>query len=55
MLHIVSGKKEKTLGIRVDDELLKTLERLAKADERTVSAMARLLIAEALRARGETK
>lgn len=55
MLRIVSGKKENTLGIRVDDELLKTLERLAKADERSVSAMARLLIVEALRARGESK
>ena len=55
MLNIVSTKKDHTLGIRIDDELLETLERLAKADDRSVSAMARLLIVEALRARGSVK
>ncbi len=52
LLHEMKGKKEHILGIRIDDSLLKTLEQVAAKDDRSVSAMARKLIAEALRARG---
>lgn len=52
LLRIVNGKKENILAIRIDDEMQKTLERLAAAEHRSVSAMARLLIIEALQTRG---
>lgn len=47
----VLAKKDTTVGVRVDDELLGILQKLAKKDERPVASMARKLIIEALRAR----
>jgi predicted transcriptional regulator len=47
----VLAKKDTTIGVRVDDELLVVLQKLAKKDERPVASMARKLIIEALRAR----
>lgn len=47
----VLSKKDTTIGVRVDDELLAILQKLADEDERPVAAMARKLIVEALRAR----
>jgi len=49
---MVNSKKENTLGIRVDDTMLAVLEKLAKKEERSVSAVARILISEALKVRG---
>ena len=43
--------KDTTIGVRVDDELLTILQKLAKKDERPVASMARKLIVEALRHR----
>ena len=51
----MSGKKHTTIGVRVDDDLLSAIKRLAKKEERPLAAMARLLIAEALRKRGSFK
>jgi len=52
MSNMVNSKKENTLGIRVDDTMLAVLEKLAKKEERSVSAVARILISEALKVRG---
>lgn len=46
------GKKGTTVGIRVDDELLDLLEQLAEKEDRTLSAMTRRLVVEALHQRG---
>ena len=49
------GKKETTIGVRVDDDLLVLLKRLAEDDDRTLAAMTRKLVMDALRQRGELK
>ena len=49
------GKKETTIGVRVDDDLLAVLKRLADEDDRTLAAMTRKLVMDALRQRGELK
>lgn len=55
---VVSGNnppqvKDTSIGVRVDDETLAILKRMAKEDERPLAAMVRKLMMEALRARGE--
>ena len=55
MLYIVTAKKDHTLGIRIDEDLLKKLETLAEKEDRSVSAVARLLIVEGLVKRGMAK
>ncbi len=40
-----------TFSIYIEEELLKQIEEVAKKDDRPVSAMARVLIREALKAR----
>jgi predicted transcriptional regulator len=40
-----------TFSIYIEDDLLKQIEEAAKKDDRPVSAMARVLIREALKAR----
>jgi hypothetical protein len=52
---ICMGKKETTIGVRVDDDLLAVLKRLADEDDRTLAAMTRKLVMDALRQRGELK
>ena len=49
------GNKDANIGVRVDDELFEIIERLASEDDRTLAAMVRRLIVEALKARGELK
>jgi len=51
----MNGKKHTTIGVRVDDHLLSAVKRLANKEERPLAAMARILIAEALRKRGLLK
>ena len=51
----MSGKKSTTIGVRVDDDLLSIIERLANKEERPLAAMTRILIKEALRKRGSLK
>jgi len=51
----MNGKKHTTIGVRVDDRLLSAVKRLAEKEERPMAAMARILIAEALRKRGALK
>jgi len=51
----MNGKKSTTIGVRVDDDLLSIIERLAKKEERPLAAMARILLREALRKRGALK
>ncbi|NQU38623.1 MAG: ribbon-helix-helix protein, CopG family [Lentisphaerae bacterium] len=46
------GKKETTIGFRVDDDLLEILQQLAAEEDRPMAAMARRLVVEALRQRG---
>ena len=46
------GKKDTTIGVRVDDELLRVLQRLAEDEDRPLAAMARKLLVEALHKRG---
>lgn len=55
MFNIVKAKKDQILGIRIDEELLKALEKLADKDDRSVSAMARKLIVDGLRQHGALK
>ena len=45
--------KDTSIGVRVDDETLTILKRLAEEDERPLAAMVRKLMLEALKARGE--
>ncbi|MCH2075203.1 MAG: hypothetical protein MK130_10220 [Puniceicoccaceae bacterium] len=49
------GNKDANIGVRVDDELFAILQRLAGEDDRTLAAMVRKLVVEALQARGELK
>ena len=51
----MSDKKNTTVGVRVDDELLKVMTTLADEEERSLASMTRILIVEALRARGKVK
>jgi hypothetical protein len=51
----MTGKKNTTIGVRVDDDLLAAIERLANKEERPLAAMTRILVAEALRKRGALK
>jgi len=51
----MNGKKSTTIGVRVDDDLLSIIERLAQKEERPLAAMTRILIREALRKRGALK
>jgi len=51
----MNGKKNTTIGVRVDDDLLAAIERLANKEERPLAAMTRILVAEALRKRGSLK
>jgi len=51
----MNGKKSTTIGVRVDDDLLSIIERLAKKEERPLAAMTRILVREALRKRGALK
>lgn len=44
-------KKHKTIGVRVDDELLKIIEKIADEEAITVTTMTRKLVLEALQAR----
>ena len=46
------GKKETSIGFRVDDELLQILQKLADEEDRPMAAMARQLVIEALHQRG---
>lgn len=46
------SKKQTTIGVRVDDELLATILQLADDEDRTPAAVVRLLAIEALTARG---
>lgn len=46
------GKKETTIGFRVDDDLLEVLQRVAEDEDRPLAAMARRLVVEALHKRG---
>ena len=48
-------KKTELVGIRMSEELLKVIQKLAKSDRRTVTWMARELIVEALERRGLVK
>jgi hypothetical protein len=43
---------EETLSVRIDDGTLARIDRLAEGEMRTRSGMARVLLAEALAARG---
>jgi hypothetical protein len=54
-IDIRMGKKETTIGVWVDDDLLAILKRLADEDDRTLAAMTRKLVMDALRQRGEMK
>ena len=45
------GKKDTTIGVRVDDELLRVIQRLAQEEDRPLAAMARRLMEEGLRKR----
>lgn len=47
----MQDKKNTTIGVRVDDDLLEILRKLAIEDERPVAAMTRKLVLEALKAR----
>ena len=49
------GKKDTTIGVRVDDDLLRALKGLAKEEDRTMAAMTRKLVVEALQKRGRLK
>jgi hypothetical protein len=51
----MQDKKNTTIGVRVDDDLHDTLKQLATGEDRPVAAMARILIVEALKARGHIK
>lgn len=46
------SKMQKTIGVRVDDELLKVVLRLADEEHRTPAATLRKLALEALKTRG---
>ena len=46
------GKKQTTIGVRVDDDLHRALNRLAEEEDRPLAAVARRLIVEALKRRG---
>ncbi len=46
------GKKETSIGFRVDDDLLQILQKLAEEEDRPMAAMARRLVVEALHQRG---
>ena len=48
----IMGKKETTIGFRVDDDLLEILQQLAAEEDRPMAAMARRLVTEALHKRG---
>ncbi|WP_269538008.1 hypothetical protein [Cerasicoccus fimbriatus] len=48
----MKDKKNTTIGVRVDDDVLKIIKKLAKEDERPTAAMARKLLMEGLKARG---
>lgn len=45
--------KDTMLSIRLPGELVKTMKRLGTREDRSVASMARTLIREALKARGE--
>ena len=51
----IVNKKDTTIGVRVDDKLLAILRKLAEEEERTIAAMSRKLIMEALRVRSLIK
>jgi hypothetical protein len=48
----VVGKKRTTIGVRVDDELLRIIASIAEKEQRTNADMVRVLATEALRLRG---
>lgn len=45
------SKKDTTIGVRVDEELLQVIQELADNDDRPLASMARKLILEALKNR----
>ncbi|NQU38627.1 MAG: ribbon-helix-helix protein, CopG family [Lentisphaerae bacterium] len=45
-------KKETSIGVQVDDDLLEVLQQLAEEEDRPLAAMARRLVVEALHQRG---
>lgn len=49
------GKKNVTVGVRVDSELEELLKSIAKKEDRTVSYVTRELIVEGLKAKGILK
>ncbi|MEO0509071.1 MAG: hypothetical protein AAF065_04315 [Verrucomicrobiota bacterium] len=49
------GKKNVTIGVRVDSELEEILKSIAKKEDRTLSYVARELIVEGLKAKGTIK
>ncbi|MCH6259170.1 ribbon-helix-helix domain-containing protein [Puniceicoccaceae bacterium K14] len=49
------GKKNVTVGVRVDEELDQLLKSIAKKEDRTVSYIARELIVEGLKVKGILK
>jgi predicted transcriptional regulator len=48
-------KKDTTIGVRVDDDLLEVLIKLAEKEDRPLAAMTRRLVCEALKRRGLLK
>lgn len=48
-------KKDTTIGVRVDDDLLRTIQSLADEEDRTLAAMTRRLVVESLKKRGRLK
>jgi predicted transcriptional regulator len=52
---VKAKKKDTTIGVRVDDELLSILSKLAEKEDRPLAAMTRLLVREALVRRGLLK
>lgn len=49
------GKKNVTIGVRIDSELEAILKSIAKKEDRTLSYVARELIVEGLKARDIVK
>ena len=46
------GKKDTAICVRVDDDLLQILEKVAEEEDRPLAAMTRRLVVEALYQRG---
>ena len=51
----MTNKKNTTIGVRVDDNMLNIVAHISEAEDRPLAAMTRKLIEEALIARGLLK